>query len=349
MSAAAAAQPVAGEMIVLVASETRRPVGLGPGEEGRGGRRRGSPNYSDMMPKPASSASRTLAVGGRTVTVETRAYPSGTHVSLVRERVPDIFSLALRARRDELALVALDAAKAEGCALEDPEEYAMFLVSGFSGDPGRLIDEHRQAIVQLLKSEDQPLHEDEVAATIGHGLKYGRNDRVIVDWDGAFLFDAAGDFAGDIEVLEMANRTLLRYRLLDRKLNGFLEEAVLAVKEPPRSFFGKLSEVRKRMRIVAEIRLEAIRELSRIDADIKLYGNWYLARLYDLASKIFHVDDWRRIVTSSVEQLEDLYQMVAENFSIWRTERLELFQLIGWTVLLVGYFFLFFFEVGRAS
>lgn len=345
----APAKTLTGEMLVLVASETKRAIGLRPGEEGRGGRRRGSPNYSDMLPKPAASASASRTIAGRAVVIETRAYPSGIVVALARERVADVFSLELRSRRDELAAAALEAAKGEGCSLEDPEEYAMFLVSGFEGDPGPLIEAHRHEIVQLLKSEDQPLHEDEVAATIGRALKYGQNDRVIVDWDGAFLFDANGDFAGDVALLEMANRTLLRYRLLDRKLNGFLEEAVLAVKEPPRSFFGKLSEVRKRMRLVAEIRLEAIRELSRIDADIKLYGNWYLARLYDLASKIFHVEDWRRIVTGSVEQLEDLYQMVAENFSIWRTERLELLQFVGWTVLLVGYFLLFFFEVGSAS
>jgi hypothetical protein len=340
---------VSGEMLVFVASETRRPVAEGASDGVGGGRRSGSPNYFDMLPKPVSSRVETRAHGTRSIMLETRAYPSGIVVSLVRERVPDVFSLELRARREELANIARENARAEGCSLEDPEEYAMFCVSEFEGDPGRLIDAHRHSIAQLLKSEDQPLHEDEVAATIGHALRYGQNDRVIVDWDGAFLFDSIGDFAGDIDVLEIANRTLLRYRLLDRKLNVYLEEAVAAVKDPPRSFFGSLSEVRKRMRVIAEIRLLANRELGRIDGDIKLYGNWYLARVYELASRIFHIEDWRRIVTSSVEQLEQLYQMVAENFSIRRTERLEFLQLLGWTVLLAGYFLLFFLEASRTS
>jgi len=339
----------AGEMIVLYASDARRPVGEGGPDPIGSGRRKGSPNYFAMLPKPASARSETRPCGPREVTVESRTYPSGIFVSLVRDRVPNVFSLELRARRGELVALARDVAKSQGCSLDDPEEYAMFCVSGFEGDPAPLIHAHRNEIVQLLKSEDDPLHEDEVAATLGRALRYGQNDQVIVDWDGAFLFDSLADFAGDVDVLELANRTLLRYRILDRKLDSYLEEAVAAVKDPPRSFFGKLAEVRKRMRAIAEIRLLAIRELGRIDGDIKLYGNWYLARLYDLAAGIFHLDDWRRIVTSSVEQLEQLYRMVTENFSIRRTERLELFQLIGWTILLGGYFLLFFFEVGSAA
>jgi hypothetical protein len=349
LAAGETAERLEGEMVVLVASVTKRPQPPPAPDAAASARVRGSPNYQDMMPKPLSTRAATRREGSRTISIELKTYPSRAVVVLVRERVPDVFSLGLRSVRDGLSRLAHELAREEGCVLEDPEEYAIYCVSGFRGDPGALIDANRHAIVQLLKSEDLPLHEDEVRATLDRALRYGRGDRAIIDWDGAFLFDAMGDFASDVAVLEIANRTLLRYRLLDRRLNAILDDAVTAVKDPPRSFIGRLGEVRKRMREIAEIRLDAIRELGRIDGDIKLYGNWYLARLYDLTSKVFHVEDWRRIVTSNVEQLEQLYQMAAENFTARRTERLELIQLVGWTVLLAGYFLLFFFELGSAA
>ncbi len=48
-------------------------------------------------------------------------------------------------------------------------------------------------------------------------------------------------------------------------------------------------------------------------------------------------------------QLEKLYLMAAENFTVSRSERLELIQLVGWTVLLVGYFVLLGIELARAG
>ena len=46
----------------------------------------------------------------------------------------------------------------------------------------------------FLKNEEVPLDEEEVRLTLSASLKYGKDDITIVDWDGAFIFDAEGDF-----------------------------------------------------------------------------------------------------------------------------------------------------------
>ena len=74
----------------------------------------------------------------------------------------------------------------------------------------------------LLKSERLPLDPEEVDYTLSVRFKYARHDLVVVDWDGALVFDPEGDVAWAMELLELGNLQLLRYRLLDRELDGRL-------------------------------------------------------------------------------------------------------------------------------
>ena len=71
------------------------------------------------------------------------------------------------------------------------------------------------------------MDEEEVQATLSSYLKYGKNDITIVDWDGAFIFDSAGDFESNIELFEIANLQLLKLRILDNDLDERLEKTLL--------------------------------------------------------------------------------------------------------------------------
>ena len=78
--------------------------------------------------------------------------------------------------------------------------------------------------------------------------------------------------------------------------------------------------------------------------DIKLIGDWYSARLYDLVSKKFKLDEWRKGIQSKLESLEDVYNIVAENFSISRHQLMEIIQIILFFVLQAGWFALLILE-----
>jgi len=86
------------------------------------------------------------------------------------------------------------------CNKEFDEEYSVYCISGYQGDPEVYLSLFGDKIVAFLKNENEQLDEEEVTATLASYLKYGKDDITIVDWDGAFIFDAEGDFMSNIEL-----------------------------------------------------------------------------------------------------------------------------------------------------
>src|SRR4030065_73753 len=101
------------------------------------------------------------------------------------------------------------------CNREFDEEYSVYCISSYSGDPEVYLSLYGDKIAAFLKNERVILDEEEVKATLSYYLKYGKDDITVVDWDGAFIFDPTGDFHSNIELFEIANLQLLKSRLLD--------------------------------------------------------------------------------------------------------------------------------------
>ena len=97
-------------------------------------------------------------------------------------------------------------------------------------------------------------------------------------------------------------------------------------------------------REVIAIRSRSISEFEAMDRDIKLIGDWYSARLYDLAAKKFKLEAWKQSIKEKLDSLEDVYSIVSENFSISRLQLLELVQIGLFFILQVGWFVLIILE-----
>ena len=203
----------------------------------------------------------------------------------------------------------------------------------------------KDEIAAFLKSEKQPLDEKEIEYTLSKQIKYAKDDLVIVDWDGAFVFDTVGQIDDIIDLFQTANLQLLRYRTLDSELDERLRKVTKFARVPnTKTMIFNRKELAKAFREVIEVRGQAIADFEAIDRDIKLIGDWYSARLYDLVSKKFKLEEWRKTIQSKLESLEDIYTIVAENFSISRHQLLELIQIILFFVLQIGWFALIILE-----
>jgi hypothetical protein len=181
------------------------------------------------------------------------------------------------------------------------------------------------------------LDEEEVRITLGVSLKYGKDDITIVDWDGAFIFDAAGDFQSDIELLQISNLQLLRSRILSDDLDKRLEKTLRLLRRPRRMPIFRSREVRKVLKEIIEIRTQSILETEIVEHNIKLIGDWYSARLYSLIAKKYHLDEWAKDIKDKLDMLEDVYTMASENFSISYRATIEFVILAGWFILLLLY------------
>lgn len=301
--------------------------------------------YESAIPRQFAMAEEKSKVGERDVKFLIRSYPPENVVVEASIDVEDIFSDKAFKLREELIAACQKISQKRGGKPELSEEYSVALVSGYDGDPEQFLSKGKE-IAAFLKSEKEPLDEKEIEYTLSKQIKYGNNDLVIVDWDGAFVFDTKGEIDDVIDLLQTANLQLLRYRVLDFELDSRLAKVTkLTTATDVKIISLKRKEIEKALQEVIAARTKAISDFEAIDRDIKLIGDWYSARLYDLLSKKFKLEEWRRGVQSKLDSLEDIYSIIAENFSISRTHLMELIQIILFFVLQLGWFVLIILEL----
>ncbi len=302
------------------------------------------PYYKSTIPKQFAIAEETKEVLGRKVKFLVRSYPPENILVEAAIDIEDAFSGDTFQLREALIDACQKISQKRGGSLELSEEYSIALVSGYNGDPEQFLSK-RQEIAAFLKSEKEPLDENEIEYTLSKQIKYAKDDLVIIDWDGAFVFDTTGKIDDVIDLFQTANLQLLRYRVLDFELDNRLRKVTKFAHAPnTKILVFNRKELTKAFGEVIEVRGQAIADFEVIERDIKLIGDWYSARLYDLVSKKFKLDEWKANIKDKLESLEDIYNIVAENFSISRTHFLELVQIILFFVLQIGWFALIILE-----
>jgi hypothetical protein len=306
-----------------------------------------SPTYPDVLPKQMVVKSEKRTVKDLTVDFLVKFCPPGiiiVEASVYLENILDesVFDLK-RCIVVECRTILWE----YRCNPHFDEEYSVYCVSDYIGDPENVISENKDNIARLLKTEQIPLDEEEIDSTLKFNIKYSKDDITIVDWDGAFVFDPRDDFASNIELFEIANLQLLKLRVLEHEVEERLEKAAgllqkITAKKIP---VLKSREIKHFMREIIQLRTESILESEATERNIKLIGDWYSARLFDLATKKLHLETWKMNINKTLDALEDIYSMISERFSMSLSTTLEFVMIFGWLILLAGYFLLFFLEV----
>jgi hypothetical protein len=296
-----------------------------------------APSYPDVIPKQKIIRLEKRMIEGIVVDFLVKTYLPDVVVveaSLDRE---DILSDTILELKRSLISECRKVLGEFGCDPQFDEEYSVYCISGYTGDPEVYLSLHGDKIAAFLKNEKIQLDEEEVKATLSSYLKYGKDDITIVDWDGAFIFDSSGDFDSNIELFEIANLQLLKSRILDYDLDERLGNSLRLMGVSRRLPVIRTGEVRKVVKEIIEIRTQSILESEAVERNIKLIGDWYSAKLYSLISKKFHLDSWKAEIKEKLDTLEDVYTMATENFSVSYRATIEFFILGGWFVLLLLY------------
>ena len=329
-----------GKLITFVLGETKRQP---KGERVEIKPLRSAPHYFEAaIPSQFVVGSEKQAIKDREIEFQIKSYPPDILIVEASADIENIFfedALDLKDAMLEACYTILDK---NGGKKESAEEYSIWAISGYSAEPEQFF-QWKDKIAGFLKSEKLALDEKEVAQTLEAQLKYAKNDLVIVDWDGAFIFDPEADFASTVELLELANFQLLKYRLLDSGLDERLSRVAKIFKRFPKQKFFLLGrgEVRGALQDIIKIRSTSVFEFQAVERDIKLIGDWYSARLYELAAKKFKLGEWRDQIKEKLDAMEDIYSIASERFS-WSPERIEL---VGWFILLAGWAVLLAFDL----
>lgn len=275
-----------------------------------------------------------------------KSYPPNIVMVEVTREVDDVFSDEAFRLREQLVDECQKILRKHHADIILSEEYAIAIVSEYQ-NLDQLIAGKAARIAGFLKSEPIELDEDEIEHTLKYRLKYGKEDMVVVDWDGAMIFEPTGKVDAVVELFQVANLQLLQYRILDSELDYRLRkvEKIMRPESPlPRYTFWN-REVSKAFRQVISVRAHSIMDFDSLEREIKLIGDWYSARLFELIARKFRLAEWRASIKEKLDSIEDVYGIVAENFSVTKQHFLEMLQIVLFFVLQIGWFVLILLEL----
>ena len=223
------------------------------------------------------------------------------------------------------------------------EEYTILLLRQVEPAPDAFVDRYALTLAQLLRSFPKSLTDIEVNQILGARIRYSQHDLTIVDWEGAIIIAEAGDFQSDLELLKIGNYQLLRYRLLDRAIERSLQNFRQHLH---RFHFRGLPSRYRTLQQIIEQRLTLLLDFEKIDQSLLLIGDWYSAQVYRQIVEQFYLDHWKALVGAKLDTLAATDEIVREHLTFSWGRFLDLFQIIGWFILLIGYFILFFADLG---
>jgi len=307
-----------------------------------------SPHYlAQSMPPQLVIGREKVKVAEQEVELLLKTYSPDTVMIEGSIDVEDVFADDILDLKEKLMDKCFSYGEKHGAKIDTSEEFTVYQVSGYTGDPELFLKKQPNKIASLLKSEKLELDEKEIDYTLSFQFKYAKDDLILIDWDGAVLFDPKGDFEESIDLLQLANFQLLRYRALDEDLDERLQKVYKLIQpEEKKSWWEKLKtrEVTQAFREVIRIRTQSISQFEALDRDIKLIGDWYSARVYDLLSKKFKFDSWHNTIKEKLDSLEDVYSIASENLGMSRMKLLELIEITGFIILEIGWIPLLYFE-----
>ena len=203
------------------------------------------------------------------------------------------------------------------------EDYVVFHIESFAQpfDASRFCSEQGRRIAQVLRAERQVLSDQENDDAISARIAFGIEDLTIVDWNAALLIDREGE---DVRaVLEFANVELLEMRYLDQRLDRALDEAYDTLSRPSLNLLHVFGYYSVALRRVAELQVDNAILFEGVNNTLKLLGDQYLARVYRLVNKRFHLDEWDASILRKLQTLESIYEKISDQAANRRMEILE--------------------------
>jgi len=191
-----------------------------------------------------------------------------------------------------------------------PEAYTVFCLTDLAGvtDVNRWLGEQRREVAGLLtETAAYHLSEAQVAEVLRIQRSFENTDLAVIDWDAALVVDLAGYVDDVLYALELANLQLEEFRVMDRRLDAYLDRAYEDLDRRHLPLFGRASKTLHHLR---RFRVDVAKLTDEVTHITKFFGDWHLARIYLGARDRFYLDQWRASVEQRLAQLDKLYSVV---------------------------------------
>jgi hypothetical protein len=175
-------------------------------------------------------------------------------------------------------------------------------------DANLWLAEQRRAVAGLLtETTASHLSESQVTEVLRIQRSFENTDLAVIDWDAALVVDLSGYTDDVLYALELANLQLEEFRVMDRRLDAYLDRAYADLDRRAMPMFGAAT---KTLRHLRRFRVDVAKLTDEVTHITKFFGDWHLARVYLGARDRFYLDQWRASVEQRLAQLDKLYSVV---------------------------------------
>jgi len=216
-----------------------------------------------------------------------------------------------------------------------PEAYTVFCLKELdrAKDVNAWLAAHRREVAGLLtETAPQNLSEHQIAEVLRIQRTFENTDLAVIDWDAALVVDLSGYVDDVLYALELANLQLEEFRLMDQRLDAYLDQAYDDVGRHGWTIFGAAN---KTLRTLRRFRVDVAKLTDEVTHITKFFGDWHLARVYLGARDRFYLDQWRSSVEQRLAQLDKLYSVVHSDVNEQRMLWLEIIIVIFFAVDIV--------------
>lgn len=318
------------------------PAGTPPTRPGRGARK-DTPYFLDLDIELRTLEQRQLTVAGTTVQATFQLVDQQVWVAECLFRLDQPLHESAVERRRQIQTALNTTLQAEvGYHGPLAEEYTVLLLREAPPNPDDFVADHAVTLARLLRSVDTPPPAASAADFLVSRCRYSSGDLVIVDWEGAVLIDELADFEFDLALLKLGNYQLLRYRMLDVNI----EQRLKVLHQQLQTRHLRWYPGRANLRRIVEQRLTLLFDFEKTDQSLLLIGDWYSAQVYRLIVAEFYLDDWKAAVSTKLDNLASIDEIIRQDLAFSWDRLLDIVQIIGWLLLLIGYFVLYFADIG---
>ena len=197
-----------------------------------------------------------------------------------------------------------------GTECSTSESYTVFCLTGLVGanDVNRWLDGHRREVAGLLtETAAENLSEAQVNEVLRIQRSFENTDLAVIDWDAALVVDLTGYVDDVLYALELANLQLEEFRVMDQRLDTYLDRAYEDLEHRTMPLFGGANKVLRQLR---RFRVDVAKLTDEVTHITKFFGDWYLARVYLGARDRFYLEQWRASAEQRLAQLDKLYSVV---------------------------------------
>jgi hypothetical protein len=192
----------------------------------------------------------------------------------------------------------------------DPEPYMVYCVT-ISEHPVRFFrEEWRREVTALLASDPRPddISDEEVEDTWRNWLSYYQDDLVVMEWESALVIEPTASYEDTLAVFEIANLQLLELRTYDAYLDKVVDQAYDDLED----LFGAGSLFRspgQTVKELSDVRMDLAEATFQVDNISKLWGDWFLGKVYRACAKKFELESWRNTVAAKMQDLTEIYEV----------------------------------------